>query len=137
MGMNKAEKSEKLNFLIGIVSFYYLLIHADGNIHEKELSTGELMIEHEGIDDVLFHKYLNEFAEWDRDKVLEQGLDALQQCKIDDQLRVMAWLSRLTNCDGFMDPSEWTLLYEVYYKKLNLKLTDILETQKTLPSEFL
>ena len=85
----------------------------------------------------LFKKYLKDFAQCDRDAVLNKGLDALQKCNLDDQLRVMAWLSRLTNCDGFMDPSEWTLLYDVYYKKLNLKLQDILETQKTLPSEFL
>jgi hypothetical protein len=134
---NKTKAKEKTNFLVGIVSFYHLLIHADGNIHEKELSTGALMIEHEGIDQALFYEYLNDFEQWERDDVLEKGLDALLKCKLDEQLRVMAWLSRLSNCDGFMDPTEWSLLYDVYYKKLNLKLQDILETQKSLPSEFL
>ena len=95
------------------------------------------MIEYEGIDNTQFKKYLNDFDRWDRDKVLDKGLNALQKCNLDEQLRIMAWLSRLTNCDGFMDPNEWALLYNIYYKKLNLKLRDILETQKTLPSDFL
>jgi uncharacterized tellurite resistance protein B-like protein len=125
------------DFLLGIVALYYLLIHADGSIHEKEIQTGRLMIDYEGIDRTLFDHYLEQFGELDRDIVLKKGLSALQKCNSEEQIRIMAWLTRLTNCDGYMDQNEWALLYNIYFKHLNLNLKDILEMQKALPSDFI
>lgn len=121
-------------FFHGMASLYYLIIHADGNVHEKELKTGELMCLEEGIDPIEFKKFLKSLEQKDKDEILTLCLISLKQCEKDDQIRIVAWMSMITNCDGFLDSTEWDVIYQIYYKELGLNLAEILKIQKALLS---
>jgi len=38
----------------------------------------------------------------------------------------------VANGDGFMDKTEWQLIYRIYHKELNLPLEEIFKVQKEL-----
>jgi hypothetical protein len=57
---------------------------------------------------------------------------ALKQMSSKDQVRSIAWMCVIANADGFMDRSEWQLIYTIYHKELNLPLHDIFAVQKDL-----
>lgn len=42
-------------------------------------------------------------------------------------------MSNIANADGFMDPTEWRMIYQLYKDELNLNLDDILTQQKKIP----
>jgi uncharacterized tellurite resistance protein B-like protein len=48
------------------------------------------------------------------------------------QIRIVAWLCVVANGDGFMDKTEWQLIYTIYHKELNLPLEEIFKVQKEL-----
>ncbi len=121
------------NYLSGMVGLYYLLIHADGDVNEKEISSGHMMMKYEGIDEIAFKSLLNVYSEAEKDVLYKQCVVSLKNCTTEDQIRIIAWMSRVANSDGFMDPEEWKLIYQVYYRELDLDLQDILQAQKDLP----
>lgn len=116
-----------------MVGLYYLLIHADGDVNEKEISSGQLMIKYEGIEEIAFNNLLNAYSDAEKDVLLNQCVASLKNCTTEDQIRIIAWMTRVANSDGFMDPEEWKLIYQIYYRELDLDLQDILQAQKTLP----
>jgi hypothetical protein len=133
-----AEKREHMpdsrqDFTEGLVSLYHLLINADGRVDNRELAAGAFMCRQEGIPQDLFERRLAEIAALPREHVLRAGIDALKRCSREEQLRCLAWISHLTNADGYMDSEEWKLLYRIYHKSLRLKLQDILDEQSRLP----
>lgn len=125
--------NDNSSFTTGITSLYYLLIHVDGVIHEKELQTGTIMVKHERINEVEFRQLLDQFKEVDENLLYTLCLKALRQCNTDKQVRAIAWVSRIADADGFLDPKEWSFIYKTYEQELNLDLKKILEVRKTLP----
>ena len=87
-----------------MVAFYYLLIHADGGVKEKEVKA-----------------------------IYSECINALKNCTYNEQVRIIAWMSRIASSDGFMDPREWKLIYQVYFRELGMDLQDILNEQRNLP----
>ena len=120
-------------FIEGLVSLYYLLIHADGRIDDKELAAGRLMCDYEGIDEMSLGKKFEDLNSKSAEDILRGGIKALKMCEKGERLRCLAWITMITNSDGYMDSEEWKLLYRVYHKSLRLKLEDILKVQDTLP----
>lgn len=121
------------NYLSGIVGLYYLLIHADGEVNEKEIRSGQMMRRYEGIEEKAFRNLLNAYSEAEKEVIYDHCLASIRNCSVEDQVRIIAWMSRVANSDGFMDPEEWKLIYQIYYHELNLELQDILKVQKSLP----
>jgi uncharacterized tellurite resistance protein B-like protein len=124
------------NYLSGMVALYYLLIHADGEVNEKEVKSGEIMRQHEGINEMEFEDLLELYKRQDKEILYEECVNTLRGCSYSDQVKIVAWMSRIANSDGFMDPREWKLIYQVYYRELGLDLQDILQVQKSLPACF-
>jgi uncharacterized tellurite resistance protein B-like protein len=124
---------DKTNYIEGLVSLYHLLINADGHIDEKELKMGELMKQHEGIDEKEFDALLDRISSMDKDAAIEDCINSLNKCDYDLKVKCIAWMSMIANSDGFMAPEEWQLIYHIYNTKLKLDLSDILEMHKHLP----
>lgn len=121
------------NYLNGLVALYHLLINADGHIDEKELKMGEVLKEHEKIDDWKFNYHLDRVTKLDKEEVLKECIESLRNCEYEQKIKCIAWMSLIANSDGFMDPEEWKLIYYIYNTELKLELQDILEMQKQLP----
>ncbi len=120
-------------YFSGLVSLYHLLIHADGLIDEKEIEIGMLMKKYKNIEEWEFNYYLDKFSSQEKEKTIEDYLNALNDCDYELKIKCIAWMSLIANSDGFMASEEWKLIYYIYGKKLNLDLKDILEIQRQLP----
>jgi len=111
---------------------YFLLAHADGEVHKKEMEMSEKMMWHEAINKNGFEDDLKVLAERERESIFQECVDELQKFNKNDQINCLAWMCLIANADGFMDKNEWQLIYGLYHKHLNLDLNEIMQRQKEL-----
>ena len=116
-----------------LIKAYHYIVHADGRIDDKEVELGHKMIVEEKIPPDVFTQKMaildNEKPE-ELIKTLKIDLKKLSQ---KDQIKIIAYMSNIANADGFMDPTEWKMIYQLYKDELNLNLDDILTQQKKIP----
>ncbi|SRR5690606_14953811 len=116
-----------------LIKAYHYIVHADGRIDDKEVELGQKMIVEEKIPPDVFSQKMavldNEKPE-ELIKTLKVDLKKLSQ---KDQIKIIAYMSNIANADGFMDPTEWRMIYQLYKDELNLNLDDILTQQKKIP----
>jgi uncharacterized tellurite resistance protein B-like protein len=123
----------KYSEIEGFCSLYYLLIEADGVVHENEVIMGKIMCKHEKFDIVGFQVLLNKYKNMDKQEVYKECIAAISRFKYASQVRCLAWMSNIANSDGFMGPEEWKLIFRIYKKELNIRQEDIITLQKQLP----
>ncbi|HEU5289276.1 MAG TPA: TerB family tellurite resistance protein [Cyclobacteriaceae bacterium] len=121
-----------MDYKTTISSLYFLLIHADGDVGEKEMLRGLQMRKAEGIDEVKFNLLVEKLKAQKPEEVYRNCISGLKKLDIKSQIRCIAWLCVVANADGFMDKKEWMLIYKIYQNELNLKLDEIMITQKEL-----
>lgn len=121
-----------MDYKTTISSLYFLLIHADGNVGEKEMLRGQQMMRAEKIDELKFNSILEKLKGRNQEEVYRECIAGLKRLDIKSQIRCIAWLCVVANADGFMDKKEWMLIYKIYQNELNLKLDQIMSTQKEL-----
>lgn len=121
-----------MNYMKTVSSLYYLLIHADGKVSEKELVRGRQMMEAEKFDETKFNSLLTTLKTKKRYDIYRDCITGLKSLDPKTQIRCIAWLCVVANADGFMDKDEWMLIYKIYQSELNLKLDDIMKVQKDL-----
>jgi len=111
---------------------YYLLTHADGEVHKKEVEMGEKMLWHQSLNREKFNEELEELSKRDAESIFNECLAELEGFNKNDQINCLAWMCLIANADGFMDKNEWQLIYKLYHKHLNLELNEIMQRQKEL-----
>jgi Uncharacterized protein conserved in bacteria len=115
-----------------LANLYFLLIHADGNVNEKEAQQADKIIRLENFDGHAFRAQFELLKSSDQTSIYTNSILHLKKLKADQQIRCAAWLCVVANVDGFMDKSEWMFIYKIYSKELNLKLEDIMKVQKEI-----
>ena len=115
-----------------LTNLYYLLIHSDGDVSEKEASVGLFMCQHEGISQSEFDQELQSLASAKRDLVFSNTVKGLKMLRRSQQVKSIAWLCLVANSDGFMDKEEWKFIYKLYCSELKLPLDEVLAAQKEL-----
>jgi uncharacterized tellurite resistance protein B-like protein len=115
-----------------IIRLYFLLIYADGDANQKELNSARQMIASEGIQEPDFLAQLALLKTKAQEAIYREAMEGLKKLDRAKQLRVVAWLCVLANADGFMERSEWQLIYKIYHKELALPLNEIFDVQKHL-----
>ncbi len=121
-----------MNYQSIIIRLYFLLIYADGEVSEKEVSSARQMIATEGILEPDLMAQLALLKNKAKEVIYKEAIDGLKKTERSKQLRIVAWLCVLANADGFMDPAEWQLIYKIYHKELALPLNEIFDVQKQL-----
>lgn len=116
-----------------LVKAYFYIVHADGKIDAKEVALGKKMIAKEKIDEKVFDEKMTALGKLDQSVVIKGLQEDLRKLSKKDQIKVLAYMSNIANADGFMDPTEWKMIYKLYKEELNLKLEDILAEQKQIP----
>ncbi len=111
---------------------YFLLTHADGEVHQKEQEMGDKMMWHESMSKEKFNAQIEFLANQDREKIFEDCMRELVSFSKNDQINCLAWMCLIANADGFMDKNEWDLIYRIYHKRLGLNLSEITARQKEL-----
>lgn len=115
-----------------ITRLYYLLVAADGDINEKEISTAKKMIEFESIDEAVFRSEMLLLPSMEKKQIYGETIPVLKKFPRKKQLRIVAWLCVLANADGFMDKTEWQFIYNLYQRELHLELQDIFDVQREI-----
>lgn len=118
-------QSEK--FTEAIVSLYHLISSADGKISDFEKRICELMMKSEGIEVSEFEMIINTIDQLSQDEIYAKSINLLKSCTKDEQVKAMAWMRSIANSDGFMAKEEWSLIFKIYKKELNLNLKDIID----------
>lgn len=121
-----------MDYKTTISSLYFLLVHADGKVSEKEILRGQQMMLAEEIDEVKFNLISERLKFRNHNDILSECILSLKKLDLKSQIRCIAWLCVIANADGFMDKKEWMLIYRIYQSELNLSLDDIMAVQRDL-----
>ncbi len=121
-----------MNYSTIITKLYFILIYADGHVNEHELASGKSIVKAEGIDEEEFRVQMELLKSKDPSVLLLDCLQGLKKLDRKQQIRIIAWLCLVANGDGFMDKTEWQLIYKIYHKELHLPLEEIFKVQKEL-----
>lgn len=121
-----------MDFKSVLARLFYLVVYADSQVNEKEISLGKQMVILEGLDGKAFDETVESLKSHDKNSVLSQSIAGLKKLEKKQQIRCLAWLCVIANGDGFMDKEEWTLIYKIYHTELGLSLNEIMEAQKEL-----
>jgi uncharacterized tellurite resistance protein B-like protein len=121
-----------MNYKTILTQLYFILIYADGHVNEHEQSTGKNLVKSEGLEEEEFRVQLELLKSKSHPLLLEDCIKSLKKLDRDQQIRMIAWLCVVANGDGFMDRSEWQLIYKIYHKELQLPLEEIFKVQKEL-----
>jgi tellurite resistance protein len=115
-----------------ITRMYFLIAFADGNFDQKEILMGKQLVRSESLDENEFNVQLQLLKTRDRAQLLVESIEALKKLDLKLQVRVVAWMCVVANSDGFMDRTEWQMIYKIYHKELGLPLYEIFAVQKEL-----
>lgn len=118
-------QSEK--FTEAIVSLYYLISSADGKISDFEKRICELMMKSEGIDVPEFEMTIDSIKHLSQEGVYSLCIRLLKSCTKEEQVKALAWMRAIANSDGFMAKEEWSLIFKIYKKELQLNLKEIID----------
>jgi uncharacterized tellurite resistance protein B-like protein len=111
---------------------YFLLVHADGEVNDREIQLGSQMAKIEGFSESEFAQAVEKLEKRAATIVYQEGIEELKKLDHQKQVRCVAWLCVIANADGFMDKAEWQFIYKVYHQELGLNLDEIMKTQKDL-----
>lgn len=115
-----------------ITKLYFLLVHADNKLNEREIAIGKQMVQCEGISETTFHSQLAIFKDQPVEVLYKEALGELKRLDLDTQIKCIAWMCVIANADGFMDQKEWQFIYKIYHKELDLPLHRIMKVQNDL-----
>jgi uncharacterized tellurite resistance protein B-like protein len=115
-----------------LAGLYYMLIYADGNVNGKEIASIKQMTKAEGLIEEEFNIQIRLLDSKDKAILFSECMLGLKELSHDQQIRIVAWLCVAANADGFMERTEWQLIYKIYHKELNLPLNEIFNVQKEL-----
>ena len=121
-----------MEYMSVISKLYFLLAYADGSLNQKEIAAAKQMIRTEGFPEEEFNVQLEEAEIKCKNLLYDESMQGLRNLEREQQIRIIAWLCVVANADGFMDRSEWQLIYQIYHKELGLPLHEIFNVQKEL-----
>ena len=121
-----------MNLKSALIKLYYLLVHADNELNEREVAVGNQMIKAEGISESDFNSAFDQLKKRTEANIYTDSVNELKKLDHKSQVRCIAWLCVVANADGFMDKTEWQFIYKVYHKELGLSLDEIMKVQKEL-----
>jgi len=121
-----------MNSNSALIKLYFLLIHADGEVSEREKAFGLKMVRTENINETDLQKEIELLTKRNASIIFDESVEELKQLNRTQQVRCLAWLCLCANADGFMDKTEWQLIYKIYHTILGLNQDEIMKAQKEL-----
>ena len=114
-------------FTESTLSLCYLIGNTNGNMTHFETRMYEFIKHEENITEEVADLIVGEIETMSHEYILERGIQALNQCEKTDQVKCLAWMNKIANADGYLADHEWSIIYQVYSKELNITLKEILE----------
>jgi len=116
-----------------LIKAYFFISNADGKIDAKEIAIGHKMVLKEQINQEEFQRKIDSYNCETPECIVQSLKSDLKKLSKDQQIKIIAYMSNIANADGFMDPVEWKMIYNLYKNELNLNLEDIIKAQKLIP----
>src|SRR5690242_15358078 len=101
-----------MNIKSALIKLYYLLVHADNDLNEREIAVGNQMIKAEGISESDFNSTFDQLKKRTEAVIYSESLEEIKKLDHKSQVRCIAWLCVVANADGFMDKKEWQFIYK-------------------------
>ena len=114
-----------------LVVAYYYIINADGIIDPKEVSFGEKMIKKENIRESDFNLKIEELKSLDHEQLKDMLKGLIKHLNTVEQVRIVAYMSKAADADGFRDPAEMSSIQDIY-KELHIHLNDVIRVKETI-----
>jgi len=121
-----------MNYKSILTQLYFILIYADGQVNDDERASGNNLVQIEKLDQEEFKVQLELLKSKNPATLLADCIKSLKCLNRTQQIRIIAWLCVVANGDGFMDKTEWQLIYNIYHNELKLPLEEIFKVQKEL-----
>jgi hypothetical protein len=90
------------------------------------------MAQREGVGENFYRLHLENIRSCRKQEIMERTIVGLKRLQREEQINILAWVSLIANSDGFMDVSEWSLIYRIYHDELKLELKDVISRQSEL-----
>lgn len=98
------------HYHLGLLALTHLLIGADGEVDTTEVNALELIRQREGISDQTFQEFQGLVKGRKDRELFEMGIRAINECPIEDRVRVLVMLYKLSEVDGRVHVKEIRLL---------------------------
>lgn len=114
-----------------LVIAYYYIINADGVIDPKEVTFGEMMIKKENIRAADYHTKIQELKNLGQDRLKSLLKEMMTKLNSVQQVKVVAYMSKIADSDGFRDPSEMSSIQDIY-NGLHIHLNDVIRVKESI-----
>ena len=114
-----------------LVIAYYYIINADGIIDPKEVAFGERMMKTEKINETDYNLKLEELKALDHEQLKTILKQAIKELNTVEQVKIIAYMSKIADADGYRDPSEMISIQDIY-SDLHIHLNDIIRVKETI-----
>lgn len=125
------DTSSLTNFQKVLIKAYYYLIIVDGKVDAKELTFANKLIKREEISRENFDATLDSFDYESSDNIRKSLIEDLEGLSKPEILKIVAYMSLLAESDGFTDPNEKDILFDLY-EKFGLNFKDVLKERENL-----
>lgn len=115
-----------IHFKESAILLCYLIASSDGINNHFESRMYDFFKSIEDITEQQSDTILAKLKTMSDQMVYEKGIEALNMCSREEQVKCLAWMNKIANSDGRLDDKEWSIIYQVYKKELNLTLEEIL-----------
>jgi uncharacterized tellurite resistance protein B-like protein len=123
------------NYQLGLLCLSHLLISADGVVDENELNALRIIKEKECIPDSLFQEFEQMVQQKKERDMFLTGIDSINQCSVDEKIKVLVLLYKLSEVDGRVHVREIRfLLYSI--KLANVEFDYVVKKAMSSPSPF-
>jgi uncharacterized tellurite resistance protein B-like protein len=107
------------HYHLGLLCLTHLLVSADGVLDDCEVDALQIIKEKEGISNTLFESFHLLISHRKEREIFQTGIDAINQCTVEQRIRVFVMLYKLSEVDGRVHVKEIRLLLYA------LKLADV------------
>ena len=107
------------HYQLGLLCLTHLLIGADGDIDDHEKDALSIIRKNENISDETFNRFVKLIADKKEREVFQTSIDLLNQCSLEEKLKIFVLLYKLSEVDGRVHVGEVRLLL------YSIKLADI------------
>ncbi len=118
-------------FKEALVIAYYYIINADGIIDPKEVSFGQRMIKQENIRESDYNTKLEELKSLSHEDLKHALKEIMKKLNSVEQVRIIAYMSKVADADGYRDPSEMSSIQDIY-SDLHIHLNDVIRVKESI-----
>ncbi|MCB0496639.1 MAG: TerB family tellurite resistance protein [Cyclobacteriaceae bacterium] len=110
---------EQNTYFDALLYLLRVIVYADGVFDEDEVRAIKDICKQEDVSEEYYGDFVSRTKGFSEKKMYQNGIDMIQECTLDEQLRTFAWLYKIAEVDGKVH------VKEVRFLLYSLRHTDI------------